>query len=102
MCLTSNIGTGAAKSYEEHPFPVFYRSNFRVFLATDNRLMSNTSLTKEMMTASEKYGLGIRDLEKITLNAMKSAFIHHEKRLALIYSVIKPGYSRLREEYGLS
>ena len=102
MCLTSNVGTGAAESYETHPFPLFFRNNFRVFLSTDNRLMSNTSLTKEFYIAAEKYSLDIHDIEKITLNAMKSAFIHHEKRLRLIYDVIKKGYAELREEYGLS
>ena len=102
MCLTSNIGTGAVKSYEDHPFPIFYGSSFRVFLSTDNRLMSGTSLTKEFMIASRHYNLGIHDMEKITLNAMKSAFIHHEKRLKLIYDVIKKGYADLRAEYGLS
>ncbi len=102
MCLTSNIGTGAAPSYAEHPFPIFFRNHFRVFLSTDNRLMSNTSLSKELIIASKEYDLDIHDIEKITLNAMKSAFIHHEKRLKIIYDVIKRGYKELREEYGLS
>ena len=102
MCLTSNVGTGASESYETHPFPIFFRNHFRVFLSTDNRLMSNTSLTKELSVAAKVYDLDIHDIEKITLNAMKSAFIHHEKRLKLIYNVIKPGYAALREEYGLS
>ncbi len=102
MCLTSNVGTGAAESYAEHPFPLFFRNHFRVFLSTDNRLMSGTSLTKEFMIATKEYDLDIRDMEKITINAMKSAFIHHEKRLHIIYDVIKKGYADLREEYGLS
>ena len=97
MCLTSNIGTGAVKSYAEHPFPIFYRNHFRVFLSSDNRLMSNTNLTEEMAIATEEYNLTLADLEKITLNAMKSAFIHHNKRLKLIYDVIKPGYAAIRE-----
>lgn len=102
MCLTSNIGTGAVASYSEHPFPLFLRNHFRVFLSTDNRLMSGTSLTREFTIAAREYGLDIHDMEKITLNAMKSAFIHHEKRLRLIYDVIKKGYADLRTEYGLS
>ena len=101
MCLTSNVGTGASKSYKEHPFPIFFRNHFRVFLSTDNRLMSGTSLSKEFMIASMEYGLDIRDMEKITLNAMKSAFIHHERRLKLIYDVIKKRYAEIRDEYGL-
>ncbi len=101
MCLTSNVGTGAVQSYEDHPFPIFFKNHFRVFLCSDNRLMSNTNLTKEMTIAVEKYGLGLNDLEKITINAMKSAFIHHNDKLRLIYSVIKKQYADIRYEYGL-
>ncbi len=102
MCLTSNIGTGAAESYQSHPFPIFFKNGFRVFLCTDNRLMSDTTLTKEMEIAVREYGLGIRDLEKITINAMKSAFIHHDEKIRIIYDVIKSGYNKLRSEYGIS
>lgn len=101
MCLTSNVGTGAVESYEEHPFPIFFRNNFRVFLSSDNRLMSDTSLTKEFEIAADKYNMDIYDMEKITINAMKSAFIHHDKKLKIIYDVIKKGYKDIREEYGI-
>lgn len=101
MCLTSNVGTGAVVGYEEHPFPLFYRNHFRVFLCSDNRLMSDTNLTNEMRIAVEKYGMEIKDLEKITINAMKSAFIHHNEKLDLIYNVIKKQYADIRYEYGL-
>ena len=63
--------------------------------------MSDTNLTKEMSIAAREYGLGIRDLEKITINAMKSAFIHHDEKIRIIYDVIKKGYSELREEYSI-
>ena len=102
MCLTSNVGTGAARDYQSHPFQVFYRNNFRVFLCSDNRLMSNTDLTKEMTIACREYGFGLRDLEKITLNAMKSAFIHHDRKLKIIYDVIKKQYSEIRNGYGIA
>lgn len=101
MCLSSNVGTGAVPSFEKHPFPIFYRNNFRVFLCSDNRLMSDTNLTKEMTIACEKYNLNFRDLEKITLNAMKSAFIHHNERIRIIYDVIKKQYADLRKEYSI-
>ncbi len=101
MCLTSNVGTGAVASYEEHPFPIFYKNHFRVFLCSDNRLMSDTNLTKEMSIAVEKYNMELKDLEKITINAMKSAFIHHNEKLDIIYNVIKKQYADIRYEYGL-
>ena len=102
MCLTSNVGTGAVENYEEHPFPLLFRNHFRVFLCSDNRLMSDTNLTKEMEIAVKYYNFNIRDLEKLTINAMKSAFIHHNDLLKVIYDVIKPGYKAIREEYGIN
>lgn len=101
MCLTSNVGTGAVSSYEEHPFPLLFKNHFRVFLCSDNRLMSDTNLTKEMEICSTIYNFDLKDFEKITINAMKSAFIHHNKKLDLIYSVIKKQYADIRYEYGL-
>ena len=98
-CLSSNVQTGATGSLDEHPFQIYYRNNFRVFLCTDNRLMSNTTLGNEMMLAVQHYNLTLRDLEKITSNAMKSAFIHYDQRLQVIYDVLKPGFAKLREEF---
>jgi len=98
MCLSSNVQTGAARSFDEHPFPVYFRNNFRVCLCTDNRLMSNTTLGREMLLAVQYYSLTLRDLEMITINAMKSAFIHHDERIKIIYDTLKPNFARIREE----
>jgi adenosine deaminase len=96
ICLISNVHTGAARSLAEHPFKILYQEKFRVTLNTDNRLMSDTSMSKEFQAAQETYGLTIDDFEKITINAMKSAFLPYDQRINLIYSTIKPGYSKLR------
>lgn len=101
FCLSSNVGTGAVESLKDHPFPLFFKNSFRVFLCSDNRLMSDTTLTKEFEIAVREYGLDFKDIEKITINAMKSAFIHHDRKIKLIYDVIKKGYADLRREYGL-
>lgn len=98
MCLSSNIQTGAAESLDTHPFPLYYRNNFRVMLCTDNRLMSNTSLGNEMKIAVDYYNLTLRDLEKITINTMKSAFVHHDERIKIIYDILKPGFAAVREK----
>jgi adenosine deaminase len=97
-CLSSNVQTGAAASLDEHPFAVFHRNNFRVALCTDNRLMSGTNLTQEMELAVEHFALTLRDLEKLTVNAMKSAFTPYDERVRIIYDSIKPGFARIREE----
>lgn len=97
VCLSSNIQTGAAETLDEHPFHIYYRNNFRVMLCTDNRLMSNTTLSKEMSLAVKHYNLTLRDLEKITINTMKSAFLHHDERIKIIYDVLKPRFAAVRE-----
>ena len=96
ICLSSNVDTGAVKSLESHPFALYYRDNFRVTLNTDDRLMSDTTLTKEFALASHHFGLTLDDLEKITINAMKSAFLPFNRRLRFIFDVIKPGYETAR------
>ena len=96
ICLISNVHTGAAHSLAEHPFGIFFREKFRVTLNTDNRLMSDTSMTKEFEAARDTFGLSLDDFEKITINAMKSAFLPYDKRCDFIYSVIKPGYAKVR------
>ena len=96
ICLISNVHTGAAPSLSEHPFKILYQERFRVTLTTDNRLMSDTTMTKEFVAAQETFGLTLDDFEKITINAMKSAFLPYDQRCDFIYSVIKPGYAKIR------
>jgi adenosine deaminase len=97
ICLLSNVHTGAIDKLENHPFGIFYNKKFRVFLNTDDRLMSDTTLTKEYLTATEIFGLNLDDIEKLNINAMKSAFIPYDERLKIIYDVIKPGYQKIRK-----
>ena len=58
--------------------------------------MSDTTQTNEFLLAVNEYGLSIDDVEKLTINAMKSAFISFQERLDIIYNVIKPGFTDLR------
>jgi adenosine deaminase len=97
ICLISNVHTGAAPSLEQHPFKILYQEKFRVTLNTDNRLMSDTSMSKEFAAAATTFGLTMADFEKITINAMKSAFLPYGQRCDLIYNVIKPGYASIRQ-----
>ena len=96
LCPHSNIQTGAANSIAEHPIGLLTRLRFRVTVNTDNRLMSGTSMTREMTALVDAFGWGLEDLQWVTVNAMKSAFLGFEARLAIINTVIKPGYAALR------
>ena len=93
ICPTSNVHTGAAPSLAEHPIGLLRRLRFRVTVNTDNRLMSGVTLSSELARCAETFGWGWRDLEWLTINAMKSAFWPFDDRLALINGVIKPAYA---------
>jgi len=95
MCPASNVQTGAAASIASHPIGLLTRLRFRVTVNTDNRLMSATSMTSEFANLAEAFGYTIRDLEWFTVNAMKSAFLPFDERLALIADVIKPAYAAM-------
>ncbi|MBC7375180.1 MAG: adenosine deaminase, partial [Frankiales bacterium] len=95
LCPSSNVQTGAAASIAEHPIGLLRSLNFRVTVNTDNRLMSGVSLSSEMSSLVEAFDYDWNDLRWLTINAMKSAFIPFDERLALIEDVIKPGYAAL-------
>ncbi|MPZ01053.1 MAG: adenosine deaminase [Actinophytocola sp.] len=98
MCPTSNVHTGTVGSIAEHPIGLLRRLYFRVTVNTDNRLISQTSMTEEFHRLAAEFGYGLDDMQWFTVNAMKSAFIPFDQRLALINEVIKPGYAALRSE----
>ncbi|WP_433827318.1 adenosine deaminase [Actinoplanes sp. CA-015351] len=95
LCPSSNVQTGAAASIAEHPIKLLHDLRFRVTVNTDNRLMSGTSMTREMTLLAESFGWGWAELQWLTINAMKSAFIPYDERLVLINEVIKPAYAKL-------
>jgi adenosine deaminase len=101
ICLTSNVDTGAVPSIAEHPFGIFHRYKFRVTLNTDDRLMSDTTMSREFKLAHDAFKLSLNDLEKLTINAMKSSFIPYKKRIEIIYNTIKPGYNKARKAKGI-
>ncbi len=96
MCPASNVQTGAAASIAEHPIGLLTQLRFRVTVNTDNRLMSRTSMTDEMWSLVQAFGYTLEDLRWFTINAMKSAFLPFDERLALIDEVVKPGYAALK------
>ncbi|MFC0528143.1 adenosine deaminase [Phytohabitans kaempferiae] len=95
LCPSSNVQTGAAPSIAEHPIGLLRDLRFRVTVNTDNRLMSGTSMSREMALLVEAFGYGWAEMQWFTINAMKSAFIPFDERLAIINEVIKPAYAKL-------
>ncbi len=98
LCPTSNLQTGAAKDYASHPIGKLEELRFRVTINTDNRLMSRTSMSYEMKESVKAFGWTFVDLQRVTINALKSAFIPYEERLRIIEEIVKPGYAQISAE----
>lgn len=99
MCPSSNLQTNAVpgmQSIADHPIGRLKELGFRVTVNCDNRLMSNTSMSREMSLLVDAFRYGLDDLRWFTVNSMKSAFLPFDERLTLINDVIKPAYAALR------
>jgi adenosine deaminase len=98
LCPTSNLQTGAAKDIASHPIGALAKLRFRVTLNTDNRLMSRTSMSHEMEEVVKAFDWNFQDLQRVTINALKSSFIPFEERLEIIDQVVKPAYAAIASE----
>lgn len=81
---TSNLQTGIAASYAEHPFGALDRVGARVTVNTDNRLMSQTSVSAELRHLRDAFGITPDDVLRYARNAAESAFLSDADRLALL------------------
>ncbi|WP_030377977.1 MULTISPECIES: adenosine deaminase [unclassified Streptomyces] len=93
MCPTSNLQTGAAGSIAGHPITALRDLGFRVTVNTDNRLVSGTTMTREMELLVREAGWTAADLRTVTVDALESAFLPYDERRALIEDVVLPGYA---------
>jgi adenosine deaminase len=88
ICLKSNFHTKAVPSIRAHPIDFYLDYGLRVTLNTDNRTISNTTLTDEYMLAIELLGLDYPQIKNIILNGFKSAFIPYKERVRLINKIL--------------
>jgi adenosine deaminase len=95
ICPSSNVHTGAAASIADHPIKDLVDLRYRVTMNTDNRLMSATSMTNELDVCCQAFDWNWHQVQWLTINAMKSAFIPFDERLEIINKTIKPWYSTL-------
>lgn len=84
ICLSSNTQTKAVNNLEDHPFRFFLDLGLRVTLNTDNRLITDTTMTDEYYRAFKEFEFTPREILDIVMNGVKSAFIPHELKRDLI------------------
>jgi adenosine deaminase len=87
ICLTSNVQTRAVSSYESHPLRTYFDRGLNVVLNTDNRLMSDTTLTDEYAAAATHLGFTFSELATVARNGFASGFLRWEERLPLLRAV---------------
>ena len=93
LCPSSNLQTGVAASIADHPITLLAQLGFAVTVNTDNRLMSGTSMSREMQLLVDGAGWTIDELRDATVTAAWNGFIRHDERQALVDEVILPGFT---------
>ncbi len=88
ICLTSNVQTKSCKTLEDHPLRFYYDFGVRVTVNTDNRLMSNTTVTDELFLAAKTFDLNLMDVKNIIINGFKSSFLHYRDKVRLLHDVL--------------
>jgi len=87
VCLTSNVQTRAVKDFRSHPLKFYYDFGIRVTINTDNRLITDTTVTTEYARAVEHFGFDIYDVRQLALNGFKSAFLPFHERQSLLRKI---------------
>jgi adenosine deaminase len=86
-CPSSNVQTGAVKDLASHPLRLYYDLGLRVTVNTDNRLITDTTVSKELLLMHEHMGFGFADLKQVVLNGFKSAFLPFHERRAMLRAI---------------
>ncbi|MFT3877612.1 MAG: adenosine deaminase [Propioniciclava sp.] len=95
LCPSSNLQTGICSRVADHPFGVLESAGMRVTVNCDNRLMSRTTMSREMGLLADAFGYTLEDLRRFTVNAAEAAFVGETARRRLIEDAVLPGYARL-------
>lgn len=86
-CPSSNVQTGAVKDLQSHPLKLYYDLGLRVTVNTDNRLITDTTVSKELWLAHKHMNFSLADLKQVVLNGFKSAFLPFHERRAMLRAV---------------
>jgi adenosine deaminase len=87
VCPSSNIQTKAAPSWESHPVDFFVDYGLRVTINTDNRLITDTTVSKELWLCHKHYGWTLDEIKEILIAGFKSAFIAYREKADLLRSI---------------
>ena len=80
MCPTSNVQTKAVRDYREHPIYQFHKDGIKVTINTDNRTVSDTTMTKECQIVNSEFNLSEEDYRQIYVNSVEASFADKETK----------------------
>lgn len=95
MCPSSNVQTKAVESLADHPLPLLFSMGFRCTVNTDNRLVSDTSMTAEFMKVVEEFNMGLEEIFQLTVAALEASFAPEPVRQRILTEQILPAYEEL-------
>jgi adenosine deaminase len=98
VCLTSNVQTRAVDDFKSHPLKFYFDFGIRVTINTDNRLITDTTLTTELARAVEYFDLDIWQVRQLIINGFKSAFLPFHERQALLRRISEELDQHIDEE----
>jgi adenosine deaminase len=87
ICLSSNLQTSVVDDLKRHPLRLFYDVGVRVSLNTDNRLITDTTVTKELWIAHQELGFSLEELKILVVQGFKSAFMPYKEKRELLRRV---------------
>lgn len=88
-CPSSNVQTGAVRDLASHPLKLYHDLGLRVTVNTDNRLITDTSVSKELWLVHTQMGLDLSEIKRIVLNGFKAAFLPFHVKQAWLRRVSK-------------
>jgi adenosine deaminase len=87
MCPSSNVQTGSVPNFAAHPLRFYFDFGLRVTVNTDNRLVTDTTVTKELLIAHREMGFTLEDLCTVLVQGFKSAFLPYREKADLLRQV---------------
>jgi len=89
ICPTSNVQTCAVESLETHPLRFYYDYGLRVTINTDNRLISDTTVSRELLVACKTFKFNLGDVRNLIIHGVKSSFLGYHEKVKLLRQVIR-------------
>ncbi len=86
-CPSSNVQTGAVRDLGRHPLKLYYDLGLRVTINTDNRLVTDTTVSKELWLCHTKMRMSLADIKQMVIAGFKSAFLPFHVKQAMLRAV---------------